>query len=148
MSREISAVTVAVGLLVAVVAAQKPYPIYTVNHLAGTMETLGPNVAATMASLEAADYPAAKERLSRSREQLATTITFWRDHERDDAVGFVRAALGAMDDLDTALSTASIDSGRTAAAAAEIQAACASCHGVYREQDVSGEFRLKSSALE
>ena len=33
MSREISAVTVAVGLLVAVVAAQKPYPIYPANHL-------------------------------------------------------------------------------------------------------------------
>lgn len=137
------------GTFVVVVAAQKPYPIYTADHFAATMETLGPNFTATMQSLDAADYPTTKQRLSRSREQLATTITFWRDHEKEDAVGFVRAALRAMDELDAVLSTESVDLGATTTAAGQIRAACASCHNLYREQDAAtGEFRLKSGAVE
>ncbi len=137
------------GVVVVVALAQKPYPIYTTDHLAATMETLGPNFAATMQSLGTADYATTKERLSRSREQLATTVTFWRDQERDDAIGYVRAALQGMDDLDAALSTELVDSTAGQAVATDIQAACASCHTVYREQDpTTGEYRLKSDVLE
>jgi len=137
------------GTFVVLVAAQNPYPIYTAGHLAAAMETLGPNFTATMRSLDAADYPTTKQRLSRSREQLATTITFWRDHEKEDAVGFVRAALRAMDELDTALSTERVDLGAMTMAVGQVRAACASCHDLYREQDAAtGEFRLKSGAVE
>ena len=137
------------GVIVVVALAQKPYPIYTTDHLVATMETLGPNFIATMQSLDAADYATTKERLSRSREQLATTVTFWRDYERDDAVGYVRAALQGMDDLDAALSMELVDSMAVEAVAAEIRAACASCHAVYREQDpTTGDYRLKSGVLE
>ncbi len=132
-----------------VTLAQRPYPIYTSDHLAATMETLGPNFTATMQTLAAADYATTKERLSRSREQLATTVTFWRDHERDDAIGYVRAALRGMDDLDGALSMELVDSMAAEAVAAEIRAACTSCHAVYREQDpTTGEYRLKSDILD
>ena len=137
------------GMVGIVTLAQKPYPIYTTDHLAATMETLGPNFAATMQSLGTADYATTKERLSRSREQLAPTVTFWRDQERDDAIGYVRAALQGMDDLDAALSTELVDSTAAQAVATDIQAACASCHTVYREQDpTTGEYRLKSDVLE
>ena len=137
------------GMVGIVALAQRPYPIYTTDHLAATMETLGPNFTATMQTLAAADYATTKERLSRSREQLATTVTFWRDHEKDDATGYVRAALRGMDDLDAVLSMELVDSMAAAEVAADIQAACASCHAVYREQDpTSGEYRLKSDTLE
>ena len=46
------------------------------------MTTLGPNVAGVRAALASGDHSTAKERAIRSREQLATTITFWRDRER------------------------------------------------------------------
>ena len=66
--------------MVGIVAlAQRPYPIYTTDHLAATMETLGPNFTATMQTLAAADYATTKERLSRSREQLATCLLYTSD---------------------------------------------------------------------
>ena len=84
----------AVLMLPAVAAGQQgPYPIFTDAHLDAIMTTLGPNVAGVRAALSAGDYATAKERAIRSREQLATTITFWRDRDREDAVGWLRAAL-------------------------------------------------------
>ena len=126
----------------------RPYPIYTADHLAGTMETLGPNFAAAVRALEATDYPAAKERLARAREQLATTITFWRQRERDDGVGFVRTAVRAMDDLDAAMSVDAVDADTASGFAAEVQATCNACHGIYREPDPEGGFRLKAEGVE
>lgn len=126
----------------------KPYPIYTADHLAGTMETLGPNFAAAERALDASDYPTAKERLARAREQLATTITFWRQNEREDGIGFVRTAVGAMDDLDAAMSVDSVDAQAAAGFAGDVQATCNACHAVYREPDPEGGFRLKAEAVE
>ncbi len=126
----------------------KPYPIYTADHLAGTMETLGPNFAAAVRALDAGDYPAAKERLARAREQLATTITFWRQRERDDGVGFVRTAVRAMDDFDAAMSAEDVDAEVASGFAADVQATCNACHAVYREPDPDGGFRLQAEALE
>ena len=125
----------------------RPYPIYTADHLAGTMETLGPNFAAAVRALDAGDHAAAKERLARAREQLATTITFWRQHERDDAVGFIRIAVRAMDDLDAAMSVDAVDAEAASGLAAEVQARCAACHEIYREADREGGFHLKTAAL-
>ena len=124
------------------------YPIYTGNHLAATMDTLGPNFAATVRALEASDYPAAKERLARAREQLATTITFWRQHERDDGIGFVRTAVRAMDGLDAAMSVDAVDVEAASGFADDVQATCNACHATYREPDPEGGFRLKAEALE
>lgn len=123
------------------------YPIYTGDHLAATMETLGPNFAATVRALEAGDYVAAKERLARAREQLATTITFWRQHERDDGIGFVRTAVRAMDDLDAAMSVDAVDAASASGFAADVRATCSACHATYREPDPEGGFRLKAEAL-
>ena len=126
----------------------KPYPIYTADHLAGTMETLGPNFAAAVRALDAGDHAAAKERLARAREQLATTITFWRQRERDDGIDFVRTAVRAMDDFDAAMSVDDVDAEVASGFAADVQATCNACHAVYREPDPDGGFRLQAEALE
>ena len=142
------ALTVAVLLLPAASAAQDgPYPIFTEAHLDAIMTTLGPNVAGVRATLAAGDYSTAKERSIRSREQLATTITFWRDRDREDAVGWLRTALSRLDALDTALSVESVDAAAAAAIAGEITATCTACHAVYREPDGAGGYRVKSSAI-
>ena len=136
-------------LLTAAAAAgqEGPYPIFTEAHLDATMTTLGPNVAGVRAALAAGDYATAKERAIRSREQLATTITFWRDRDRQDAVGWLRAALHHLDSLDTALSVESVDVVAAAAITDEITEACTACHAVYREPDGDGGYRLKSIAF-
>ena len=126
---------------------QGPYPIYTEAHLDATMTTLGPNVAGVRVALAAGDYSTAKERAIRSREQLATTITFWRDRERDDAVGWLRTALNRLDALDTVLSVESVDAGAAASIVDEIGEACTACHAVYREDDGGGGYRVRMSAL-
>ena len=128
-------------------AQQGPYPIFTEAHLDATMTTLGPNVAGVRAALAAGDYSTAKERAIRSREQLATTITFWRDRERQDAVGWLRTALDRLDALDTALSVESVDAAAVEAIGTEITEACNACHTVYREQDGDGGYRIRASAL-
>ena len=144
----VGAATLLAGAVLHAQDGPKPYPIYTADHLAGTMETLGPNFAAAVRALEAGDYPAAKERLARAREQLATTITFWRQRERDDGIGFVRTAVRAMDDLDAAMSVDAVDVAAASGFAADVQATCNACHAVYREPDPEGGFRLKTEALE
>ncbi len=126
---------------------QGPYPIFTEAHLDATMTTLGPNVAGVRAALAAGDHSTAKERAIRSREQLATTITFWRDREREDAVGWLRTALNRLDALDTALSAESVDAPAAVAIGDEIAEACNACHAVYREENGDGGYRLKTSAL-
>ncbi len=126
----------------------KPYPIYTADHLAGAMETLGPNFDAALRALEAGGHPAAKERLARAREQLAATITFWRRGGREDGVRFVRTAVRAMDGLDASMSVDEVDAEAAAGFAAAARAACDACHGTYREPDPEGGFRLKAAALE
>jgi hypothetical protein len=142
------ALTVAVLLLPAASAAQDgPYPIFTEAHLDAIMTTLGPNVAGVRAALAAGDYSTAKERSIRSREQLATTVTFWRDRERQDAVGWLRTALNRLDALDTVLSVEPVDGAAAAAIAGEITETCTACHAVYREPDGDGGYRVKSSAI-
>ena len=138
-------------VLVGVIASaqDRPYPIFSADHLDATMKTLGPNFAGATAALANNNYETAKERITRSREQLATTITFWRDNQKDDAIAFLRDTVRKMDDLDAALSVDSIDSVTVNALAAEIGAACQACHMVYRDQDpVTKEYRLKPGSVD
>ena len=74
-------------------AQDKPYPVYTAEYLDATMKTLGPNMASVRASLADGDFTTAKEQTIRSRGQLATTVTFWRDTEQDEALTLLRTAL-------------------------------------------------------
>ena len=72
------------------------------------------------------------------------TITFWRDLEDDQAIGFLRDAVSRMDDLDDALSSDPVDMVAAGSLLGEIDSACQSCHAVYREQDpATGEYRVK-----
>ena len=148
----LSAAAIATTVAVAAVSsarAQTQYPIFTQDHFEGMMKTLGPNLAGVNASLAEDDFDTAKARVVLVRQQLATTITFWRDHERDDAIAFLRAAIGNVDALDDILSEESVDPAAVSAAAAEIDAACETCHAVYREQDpATGAYRLRPGSVD
>jgi hypothetical protein len=138
----------AAGLASPAAQDKNPYPIFTPENLESTMKTVGLNFGGASQALAKGDYETAKPQFVRLREQLATTITFWRDRKRDDAIKMVRNAVTKLDDLDTALSAETVDPAAVSAIAKEVGAACEACHSVYREQDpVTKAYRVKASAL-
>lgn len=146
---------VAAALLVAVstvAEAQEqddPYPIFTIDHLQTTMITMGPNFEAARRALRDEDYPFAKERFIRAREQLAITITFWRQNDRDDGVEWVREAITGLDEIDNLLSGETVDGDTAGTIAARVDRVCTSCHAVYRDTDPdTGAYRLKPGSID
>jgi hypothetical protein len=140
-------------LAAAVLGAQekKPYPIFTLDHFMAAMKTVGQAFNAVNASLPNAnvkDVGDAKAYVAITRDRLATTVTFWRDRHRDDAVKTLRDVLSKLDALDDALSADSVDPAAVSGIAKQIGTGCQACHQVYREQDpVTKAYRVKADAL-
>jgi cytochrome c556 len=136
----VAAVVMGAGLI-----AQKPNPVFTYDDFTNAMKTLGRNFAAVNSLISKNDFDGAKSQLARSRELLATTITFWRDRKKDDAVKMLRDEVATFDELDAALSAEKVDPARVNAVVKQAGAACQACHGVYREQDPQSKgYRLKA----
>ena len=128
--------------------AQRPYPVYTEYHLDRTMLVVGRNFAGATASLTDGDFRTAKERLTRAREQLAVSITFWRHNSKDDAIKMLRDTIATLDALDAALSLAEVDPIAVGAILDQTRAACETCHAVYRDQDPDTDaYRLKPGSV-
>ena len=121
------------------------YPLFSADDLDEAMQGVGRQFSLLTRMVEAGDFEEAKVRVTRTREQLSPTITFWRKNDRDDAIGMIRAAAGRLDDLDVALSELTVAPAAVSAALAEVDAACQACHDVYREADPADAetFRLK-----
>jgi hypothetical protein len=153
MSRLMTGPVATVAALViassAVTGAQKnPYRHYTEEKFVENMQTAGRNYEAVNAFLAKNDYESAKAQLTRAREQLAITITFWRDAKKDNAVALLRTALNAMDDLDVALGSEKVDPSALHTVSARITNACEACHAVYREPNPDKKgFRVKPSSV-
>ena len=125
-------------------AQQKRYHVFTGEQFVSAMKTVGQAFAAVNASLGRNELEDSKAYLAISRDRLATTISFWRDRKKDDAIKLLRDTLTKLDDLDAALSTEKIDPAAVAVRAQQAGASCEACHAVYREQDpVTRTYRLK-----
>jgi hypothetical protein len=137
------------GASSAVTVAQKnPYRHYTEEKFVENMQTAGRNYEGVNAFLAKNDYESAKAQLTRAREQLAITITFWRDAKKDDAVELLRATLNAMDDLDVALGAEKVDPSVLRTVSARITTTCDACHAVYREPNPDKKgFRVKPGSV-
>lgn len=130
----------------ALIAQQKnPFLKYTEANFAENMQAAGRNYPVVKSLLEKGDFEAAKAQLTRVREHLAITVTYWRDRKNDAAIALLRTALNRTDDLDVALSAEKIDPAAVRDVTARIDAACQACHTVYREPDPvkKGAFRIK-----
>jgi cytochrome c556 len=128
---------------------EKPYPIFTAEQFVSAMKTVGQAFAAVNASLGRNEFEDSKAYLVISRDRLATTITFWRDRKKDDAIKMLRDAVARLDDLDAALSADTIDPAAVAARVKQVGAACEACHAIYREQDpVTKAYKLKTGTIE
>ena len=132
----------------AVTAQKNPYRNYTEEKFVENMQTAGRNYAAVTDLLAKSEYEPAKAQLTRAREQLAITVTFWRDKKKDDAVKLLSAALHSMDDLDASLSADTIQPAAVNAASQRIAAACQACHTVYRDRNpTTNAYRVKPESV-
>lgn len=128
---------------------KKPYPIFTYEQFVAAMKTVGQAFNAVTASLSRNEIDDAKAYLAISRDRLATTIVFWRDRKRDDAIRLLRDNLAKLDELDAALSVERVDRAGVDALANQVTASCQNCHNVYRDQDpVTKAYRLKPGTAE
>jgi hypothetical protein len=142
-------VLVVLGAGSAVAQTQKPrYPIYTADHLNDAMKTVGLAFGLAEHSIAKNDFENAKDYLIRARDQLAPSITFWRDRKLDDAVAMLRDTLKKMDALDAAMSTEKVDGRAVAGLGKDAAASCETCHARYREQDPATKaYRVKPELL-
>ena len=129
-------------------AQTQQYPVFTAEHLDEAMKTVGLAFGLTRSAIDKNSPDNAKDYLIRSRDQLATTITFWRDRKRDDATAILRETLQKMDALDVALSEETVNQRAATELAASVAASCESCHAKYRELDpVSKAYRVRADAV-
>lgn len=113
-------------------AQQSQYPTFTTDHLNEAMKTVGLAFGLAGTSAARSDHENAKDYLIRSRDQLATTITFWRDRKEDEAISILRETLKRMDALDAALSAVQVDGAAVKTLTGEINGRCDACHAKYR----------------
>jgi len=139
-----AALCVVTASTVAARAQKNPYRNYTEEKFVQNMQTAGRNYAAVASFVSKSDYESAKAQLTRAREQLAITITFWRESKKDDAVRMLREALKGMDDLDVVLGAQTVDASALRAVSQRINTACDACHAMYRDRDPStNTYRVK-----
>jgi len=129
----------------AAIAQKNPYRNYTEEKFVQNMQTAGRNYAAVTDLLARNDYESAKAQLTRAGEQLAITVTFWRERKKNDALKLLKDALDGTDDLDAALSAESVEPSVIRSTSQRLASACEACHAVYRDQDPSTRtFRMKN----
>jgi hypothetical protein len=127
----------------------KKYPLFTSDDFVRLMKTVGRNFAGVNTSLTQKDFETAKAQLTRAREQLAITVTFWKDRKKNDAATMLREALTKMDALDVALSADPVDGTVVTDLARQVGTACQACHAVYREQDpATHTYRFKPGSVQ
>lgn len=125
---------------------KQKYPIFTADHLDEAMKTVGLAFTLARSAIDKNSPENAKDYLIRARDQLATTITFWRDRKNDDAISILRETLKKMDALDAAMSTDTVDIKAAATLATSVNQSCEACHAKYREQDPSTKaYRVKAA---
>jgi cytochrome c556 len=137
-------VTIASGVGVSAQEKAPKYPIFTADHLNEAMKTIGLAFTLTRSAIDKNSPENAKDYLIRARDQLATTITFWRDRKNEDAITTLRETLKKMDALDAAMSTETVDLKAAATLAGSVGQSCEACHAKYRDQDPTTKaYRVK-----
>ena len=135
----------AVGSSTALAQEKAPkYPIFTADHLDEAMKTVGLAFTLARSAIDKNSPENAKDYLIRARDQLATTITYWRDRKNEDAVAMLRETLKKIDALDAAMSAETVDVKAASTLAASVATSCEACHAKYREQDpTTRAYRVK-----
>jgi hypothetical protein len=144
----VASLAIALGGGAALAQEKAPkYPIFTADHLNEAMKTIGLAFTLTRSAIDKNSPENAKDYLVRARDQLATTITYWRDRKNEDAIATLRETLKKMDALDAAMSAETVDMKAAATLAGSVGQSCQACHAKYREQDPTTKaYRVKPDA--
>jgi hypothetical protein len=119
-------------------------PVFTVGDLDDAMRGVGRQFELVNRAVTSGNFKEAKVRVTRAREQLSPTVSFWRNQRRDDGVAMVKAATLSLDDLDAMLSELTVDAAKVTTAVGAVRDACEACHASYREHDLASDtYRLK-----
>ena len=142
------ATTFTMGSVAALGQEKAPkYPIFTADHLNEAMKTIGLAFTLTRSAIDKNSAENAKDYLIRARDQLATTITYWRDRKNEDAISILRDTLKKMDALDAAMSADAADMKAASTLAVSVNQSCEACHAKYRVQDPATKaYRVKPDA--
>ena len=120
------------------------FPIFTADHLDEAMKTIDLAFMLTRSAIDKNSPENAKDYLIRARDELATTITYWRDRKNEDAIATLRETLKKMDALGVSMSAETVDIKAAATLAASVGQSCEACHAKYREQDPTTKaYRVK-----
>jgi hypothetical protein len=109
------------------------------------MRTIDASVSAARKAIAAADFAEAKPPLVLARQSLAGSAPFWAQKKIDAAVKLTREAVNTLDDLDNALSAATVDPAAVNKGLASLGETCAACHAAHREGDTKSGYRIKNS---
>lgn len=124
-------------------------PVFTVGDLDDAMRGVGRQFELASLAVTDGNFEEAKVRVTRAREQLAPTVSFWRNLRRDSAVAMVKEATRSLDDLDAALSEPTVNPTKVTAAVGIVRDACEACHAPYREHDPAGDtYRLRPGLVD
>lgn len=138
-------------LIFTVVAASLIYaqPNFTANDLDQSMQGVGRQFELINQLLRVGDFESAKVRVTRAREQVAPTISFWRNNEDADAVEMLREVTGKLDILDAELSEVTINKDNVVSTIAEVgDALCDLLRDYVSAATVSVENRTPPSDLD
>jgi cytochrome c556 len=142
MRRLMAAIVILLGS--SLLVAENSNPLLTPDDFVASMKALGRNFTKVNSLIATGDYDSAKQQLARCREGLATTISYWRAPERNDAIKILRDGVAKMDALDAVLSREKVDPASAAEATRQVASACQSCHAAYREQNArTGTYTFK-----
>src|SRR3954466_4107979 len=98
-------------------------------------------------AINAMAYADAKKQVEIIKTTLTDAENFWVVNKKTDAQQFSKDVIAKLDVLDKLLADKAGDQARATAAYKEANAACNSCHKVYRGVDANSQFIIKPGTI-
>jgi cytochrome c556 len=144
MRRFTTTLAASIVLLAAVVFAQAPAKIATLQDHAALMKSNAQAVGALNKALGSGAFADARPQVAALRTNFTTLRTFWTEKMNQTALTIVNDGLMRLDAMDKLLSAAAPDQMAAQAAAKEFGGAtCAACHKQLREGDAQTGFKFR-----
>jgi cytochrome c556 len=127
--------------------AKKPLPPPGPDEVAlsAAMKAIGPAFAALRTAAEASKADAVAQNVEALKPAFIRTETVWDNLGAGPAAEWARDAQAHADSIERAAAASNWDAVKTSAGA--LNQLCQNCHGVYRERQEDGSFRIKPGAF-
>lgn len=136
--------TYVLAVMLAASAALAAQKATTADDLDKAMKKIAPANGALNKAIKSAAWADAKKHAIAVEEALVDAHHFWVVKKKDDAIKMSSDAQAKLKALKTTLDAPAPDSTAVMAAAKAFASSCLGCHKVYREQDATAQYVLKS----